>query len=285
MTGIEDELRAALHADADRIRQDGLRPPATFPATRSPGSRRRLTTLVTVAAAAATALVVLGVHLLMSPPARDATPLTVTFTSRTSNVAPTKATITLPVPEVHGTNMKTDQRVSKAIRQQLTEEADVFRNRITSVPGTETRGLSAKVTVGETVTWGHYLSVRFDTSADTGDEHPVNESDVLTFDTRTGAAITLGDMFTDLDKVGDTVRAAMLASRPAGTFHDWHDLETVTLNPSEAGITKPPSCYPTPAGLRCRIDQGQLTPFDYGWIDATVPWKHLTHVLRPGVHG
>lgn len=136
--------------------------------------------------------------------------------------------------------------------------------------------------MGDTVTWRRYWSVRFDRSMALGGPHPMTESASATFDTVTGARVLTTDLFTDVVQVADVVRAALLASRTDGSLTGY-DLAAISLRPAEDGSTPLVNCYPTAAGLYCLVDQGNLTPYAAGRIEATVPWPRLAPLLRPGV--
>lgn len=292
VSSVEDQLRAMFQADAEKIQAGDLRPRAAFPPARS----RRTGWLATFSAGLAGAAVITGIllgsHFLAAPrsPARHTVveaspaPLSITFTTRTTTVSPPGVAVAVPVAAVHAADPLAAQRVSTAIEQKLADAVSAFKNRASSNIdlGSDPRKMYARITVGDTTTWHHYLSVRFDSWTGVGQEHPVNESFALTFDTATGARIVSTDLFTDITKAGALVRGALLASRTDGSLAGY-DLATLSLRPSEDGSTIPLTCYPTAAGLHCLVDQWSLTPYEVGRIEATVPWQRLAALLRPGV--
>ncbi|HKT00574.1 MAG TPA: hypothetical protein VJT31_13650 [Rugosimonospora sp.] len=295
MTGVEDRLRALFQADAEQIQQADLRPAATFPPLRARRTGWLPVTAAVLSVAAATAAILVGPHLFRAPApaptapgpagaaAMAAAPLTVTFGTRTTTVSPPGVSVVVPVPAVTAADPQAAPRVSGVIDASLADAVTAFRNRSDAgiTFGSSARAMSERITVADTATWHHYLSVRFDTSMEVGQEHPLNESFALTFDTATGARVLSTDLFTDISRTTAVVRGALLASRTDGSLAGF-DLATVSLRPSEAGTTTPLTCYPAPAGLRCLVDQGSLAPFAAGRIEATVPWDQLTSLLRPG---
>jgi hypothetical protein len=290
MTRIEDQLRAMYRADAEHIQLSGLRPPASFA---PPRARRAgpLPAAVAVLAAAAVTMAVLVVPRLLlgaaaspGPATAGARPaLSVTFTTRVTTLSPPGVLVSVPVAEVHATNPRASGRVSSVIRESLATIVSEFRNLASEgvASGGSARHMSERITVADVTTWHHYLSIRFDASADDGGQNPLSESTALTFDTTTGARILPTDMFTDISRATAVVRAGLLASRTDGSLNGF-DLSTLSLQPSEAGTTTPLSCYPAPAGLHCLVDRGSLAPYAAGRIEAIIPWSRLASLLRPG---
>jgi hypothetical protein len=288
MTHIEDQLRALYHADAERIQPGDLGPPASFAPPRG-GRIGVLSAAVAVIAAAAVTVAVLVVPRLVLGPAASPGPatsgarpaLSVTFTTRVATVTPPGVPVTVPVAEVHAADPQAARRVSSVIQQSLADIVSEFRNLATegAALGASPRHMSERVTVADVTTWHHYLSVRFDSSADDGGQYPLSESTALTFDTRTGARVLPTGMFTGISQATSVVRAGLLASRTDGSLNGF-DLSALSLQPSEAGTTTPLSCYPAPAGLHCLVDRGSLAPYTAGRIEAIIPWRRLAGLLR-----
>jgi hypothetical protein len=240
---------------------------------------------VAILAGAAVAVAILaGTRLIgprpAEPVAGPSRPVTVTFTDRTTTVTPPGVAVTMPQPLVTADDPGVADRVTEVIERHVADAVDAFRNRTAEnlAQGGSAAHLSARITAADTVTWRRYLSVRLDSSAEVGDEHPVNESVALTFDTGTSDQVLPTDLFLDVDRAAAVVRDALRSSRTVG-----YDLAAVSLRPSEAGTTTPLSCYPAPAGLHCLLDQNTLAPYAAGRLEATVPWDRLTPLLRPGV--
>jgi hypothetical protein len=290
MTRIEEQLRALYQADAERIQLSDLRPPASFA---PPHARRAggLPASVAVIAAAAVTVAILVLPRLLPGPASSPGPatggtrpaLSVTFTTRVTTVSPPGVPVAVPVAEVHAADPRAARRVSSVIEESLATIVSEFRNLASEgiALGNSPRHMSERITVADMTTWHHYLSVRFDSSADDGEQYPLSESTALTFDTRTGARILATGMFTDIARATSVVRAGLLASRTDGSLNGF-DLSTLSLQPSEAGTTTPLSCYPAPAGLHCLVDRGSLAPYTAGRIEAIIPWHRLAALLRPG---
>ena len=290
MTRIEDQLRALYQVDAERIQLSDLRPPASF----APPRARRIGGLpasVAVIAVAAVTVAILVLPRLLPGPASSPAPatggarpaLSVTFTTRVTTVSPPGVPVAVPVAEVHAADPQAARRVSSVIEQNLATIVSEFRNLASEgiAQGGSSRHMSERITVADMTTWHHYLSVRFDSSADDGEQYPLSESTALTFDTRTGDRILATGMFTDIARATSVVRAGLLASRTDGSLNGF-DLSTLSLQPSEAGTTTPLSCYPAPAGLHCLVDRGSLAPYTAGRIEAIIPWHRLATLLRPG---
>jgi hypothetical protein len=290
MTLIEDQLRALYRADAERIQLSGLRPPASFAPLRARRAVGLPAAVAVIAVAAVTAAVLVVPRLLLgtagapAPATAGTRPaLSVTFTTRTTVLSPPGVPVAVPVPEVHAADPRTAGRVSGVIRESLATVVSEFRNLASEgiAQGGSARHMSETITVADVTTWRHYLSVRFDASADDGGQYPLNESTALTFDTRTGVRILPTSMFTNIGRATAVVRAGLLASRSNGSLNGF-DLSALSLQPSEAGTTTPLSCYPAPAGLHCLVDRGSLAPYAAGRIEAVIPWPRLADLLRPG---
>jgi hypothetical protein len=212
--------------------------------------------------------------------------MSVVFGTRNIVVTPPGATVTVPQPDVYAADEAAAGRVSGVLDAMITEQVAVFRNRASEDIGLggKARDMSAQFVVGDTVTWRHYLTIRFDSSVLTDGSHPVEEADAATFDTRTGTRVRSTDLFTDVDRATTLVREAFLASRTDGSL-DGYSLTGFSLRPAEDGSTPTVNCYPTAAGLYCMLDRGNLTPWAAGRVETTIPWDHLAPVLRPGVAG
>lgn len=283
---VEDDLRSMFHADAEQIQLNDLRPPTDFVPIRARRSGWLRASTAALAGAAAITGILLGSHFLAAQPPAPASPepMTITFTMRTIAASPPGLSVGVPVAEVHAVDPLAAKRVSDVIEEKLAYAVTVFENEASENLdlGDDPRRMSQRITVGDTVTWNHYLSVRFDSTNEVGLEHPTNESIVLTFDTATGARILSTDLFTDIDRASALVRSGLLASRTDGSL-DGFDLAAVSLQPSEEGSTTPLHCYPAPTGLHCLVDQWSLAPYEAGRIEATIPWQRLAPLLRPGV--
>jgi len=289
VTRIEDQLREMMHADAERIRHADRRPAAVLggPRTRRTGWLRA--GLAAAAAAAAILLVprLFGTPGPTPPPAASAAPaLTVTFTTGGTKVNPPGVTVAVPEPHVTAADPEAARRVTAVIRQTLADTVGAFRNRSAEAVGlgADAGLMSEQIVVADVVAWSHYLSVRFDSSSQVDGPHPTNESAVLTFDTATGARTLSTDLFADVAEAAALVRGALVAKYPAEA-RAGSDLAALSLRPSEEGSTPPLSCYPTPAGLSCLVDQGSLTPYAAGRLETIVGWDRLAPLLRPGVAG
>jgi hypothetical protein len=300
MEGVERSLRAMLAADAERLQERDLRPPASFAPLRPERWRLPRGVIAVVGAAAATAGLLTGTRLLTtrppgtpagtSVPATEATsaPLSVTFTTRTTTLTGPRATARVPVPSVHAKDPQVADSVSQAIEREVTEVSKAFGNRIDDAAPDWPKPLALQVNAS-TTTWSHFLTVRLDQVSQVGWARsesapglPIVEYTALVFDTRTGDRILSPDLFTDMDQAAVAVRAALVAAHPDGTVRA-DDLETLSLQPSEAGTTTPLTCYPTAAGLHCLVDDGAKTAGYQGRLEATVPWTRLAGVLQPGL--
>jgi hypothetical protein len=291
MTRIEDKLRALYHADAEHIQPGSLRPAAIFAPPRARRIGRLPASAAVMAVAAVTVAILVVPRLLVGgAPSSSAAPtgatrsaLTVNFTTRVITVSPPGVPVAVPVAEVHAADPRAARRVSSVIGENLAYIISAFRNRASEsiALGSSPHHMSERITVADTTTWHHYLSIRFDSFSQAGDQYPDNESIALTFDTRTGARILPTGMFTNIGQATSIVRAALLASRTDGSL-DGFDLSALSLQPSEAGSTTPLNCYPAPAGLHCLVDQNSLAPYAAGRIEAIIPWQRLTKLLRSG---
>jgi hypothetical protein len=283
VTRTEDQLRELFTTDAERIQHSDLRPAPAFERPRE----RRTGWMSAVLAATAAAVVILFAPRLFdaAPPPAATSSLTVTFTMVGTNVNPPGVTVSVPEPQVTAADPQAARKVTEVIRQTLAETVIAFRSRSEEniSLGEDARFMSERIVVADVVTWSHYLSVRFDSFSQVGGLHPINEVAVLTFDTATGTRILTTDLFTDVTATTSVVRAALLAEYPAATL-DGADLAVLSLRPTEEGSTPPLSCYPTPPGLRCLVDQGQITPYAAGRLETLVGWDRLAPLLRPGVN-
>lgn len=301
-TPIEESLRAMLAAEAERLQESDLRPLAPLPAPSRGGSGRTRTVGAVLAAAATTAGVLLGAHLIAeptpggpaSPPVVTAstfrTPLSVTFSSRTITLTGPEATVVTPVPHVRAVDPQVAERVAQAVEQQLADVRNSFRSRITD-PGVTASGLPGtprQEIVATTVTWRQFLTVRLDDTetdtitADDGSPRALKEHTALIVDTTTGERVLPPDLFTDLDRASAVVRAALVADHADHVTAD--DLAPLSLRPSEAGTTTPLTCYPTAEGLHCAVDEGSRTIYA-GPLESVIPWDALSPLLKPHLRG
>lgn len=305
-TGIEEALRAMLAADAELLQERDLAPFTPLPAPRRQRPRRAWTAVAVTGAAAATAGILVGAHVLgmtdepdrrpTGPATSVATPqppLSITFESRTTTLTNPAATVTVPVPHVSATDPQVAQRVSDAIGEELAGTQGGFRNRITDPGVVALRPAGTELTqdvTATTVSWKQFVTVRFD-DVETGGviwddgtaRRPLTEHSALVFDATTGARVLPPDLFTDLEQVVAAVRSVLVAEHADHVTAD--NLASLSLKPSEGGTTTPLTCYPTPDGLRCAVDDGALTPGYTGPLESTVPWQTLTPLLQPRLRG
>lgn len=299
MTRIEESLRTMLAAEAEQLKEEGLRPYAPFPAVRQRRAHRGWTVTAVVGAAATTAGILVGAHLVTVPGGQSpataqtiaagdpSTSLSITFSSRTITLSDPAATVVTPVPHVRAADPRVARNVSGVIDQALSDARSAFRNRI-SEPGTASGRSSVPLSQeikATTAIWRQFLTVRLDDTetgwltVQDGSGRTFKGHAALVFDTATGARVLPPDLFTDLDQAAASVRDALIADHRPGVTAD--QLATLSLEPSQAGTTTPLTCYPTDDGLRCAVDDGSLTPDYTGPLETVVPWDTLAPVMQP----
>ena len=124
---------------------------------------------------------------------------------------------------------------------------------------------------------GHVLSGVLGIEVDDGWTHPTTYKRTHVTDIDTGKALTLPDLFTDLDKgleVLSTQAAAQLPKTRVGTnAYDKQRIAPTAQNFQD--------WLATPDGLRVYV--GEIASHALGYIDLTIPWSELDAVLKPGL--
>ncbi|MFQ6327414.1 RsiV family protein [Nocardia sp. CWNU-33] len=123
----------------------------------------------------------------------------------------------------------------------------------------------------------HVLSGVLGIEVDTGGAHPATYKATHVTNVDTATALTLPDLFTDLQQglnVLSVQAAELLPKTRVGTnFYFKEDLEPRVQN-YERWVA-------TPAGMRIYL--GEIASHAMGYIDITVPWSALDGVLKPGL--
>ncbi|MGY4100054.1 RsiV family protein [Nocardia sp. R16R-3T] len=189
-----------------------------------------------------------------------------TFTATTLHLE--GAGYKIDVPQVSGGKADARTEFNAAMRAGAQEWID----RISRPGDSVTGGDSQVVRIGAQVLSGHLVVSMYGEGA----AHPNSNDFAHVTDIDTGKAITLPDLFTDLQQGLDVLSAQAEAQ--------------VQRNPRAAGYSKsllaPVAAHfqtwvATPDGIRIYL--GEIASHAAGAIDVTVPWSALDGVLKPGL--
>ncbi|WP_433680121.1 RsiV family protein [Nocardia sp. CA-119907] len=175
----------------------------------------------------------------------------------------------LDVPQVSGG--KADARAE--FNQGMRAGAQEWIDRISGPGDSVTGGSDSQVVhIGAHVLSGHLVTIMYSAGA----AHPNSFDSAHVTNVDTGTAITLSDLFTDLQQGLDVL------STQAQTL--------VEQNPRAAGYSKSQltpvaehfrTWVATPEGMKIYL--GEIASHAAGNIDITVPWSALDGVLKPGM--
>ncbi|WP_157110822.1 RsiV family protein [Nocardia anaemiae] len=189
-----------------------------------------------------------------------------TFTATTLHLEGTGYKI--DVPQVSGG--KTDARTE--FNEAMRAGAQEWIDRITRQGDSVTGGDSQVVRIGSQVLSGHLVVIMYSEGA----AHPNSNDFAHVTNVNTGKAITLPDLFTDLQQGLNTLSTqaeAQVQQNPRATGYS-KSLLTPVAEHFQTWVA-------TPEGMRIYL--GEISSHAAGNIDVTVPWSALDSVLEPGM--
>ncbi len=132
--------------------------------------------------------------------------------------------------------------------------------------------------VSSTVTYNDdsLLSIVLDEWAYTGGAHPMSYKRAFTFDTRTGDALRLADLFrVDADYRArlNSLMAEQIAARQIPIFN---------FTPF-AGVNDSQEFYLTADGLVVYYQLYEYTPYVFGFLEFPIPYAQIADLLKPGL--
>ncbi|MFX0579605.1 RsiV family protein [Nocardia nepalensis] len=174
----------------------------------------------------------------------------------------------LDVPQVSGGKADARAEFNQAMRAAAQEWID----RITGPGDSVTGGDSQVVRIGTHVLSGHLVTSVYGAGA----AHPNSFDSAHVTNVDTGKAITLPDLFTDLQQglnALSTQAQALVQQNPRATGYSSSEL-TPTTEHFQTWVA-------TPEGMRIYL--GEIASHAAGNIDVLIPWSALDSVLRPGM--
>lgn len=300
-TDVERRLRAALEARTEMIGAADLRP-AVAPWSPSQRVRRRPVSPYRWIIAGATAMTVAvgGAWLVMdsdrggrqppvahgagpsasasptqpaveatAPPVVGAGPgLSVEFGSASGAISGTAGRVTRPVAKVAGGSPEAAERARVALDGRIAHLVATVRAQLPTV-----EQLRLDISVGEVMSWGRYLSVRFDVRVDPGDGSPLGRSSAVVLDTESGDAVAATRLFPNVDEIDRMMRAAIV--KVAGPAVRDSAVAELSMRPGRDGTTGPLAWYPAPDGLHWVVDQCAVAACAAGKPAAVLPWARV----------
>jgi hypothetical protein len=124
---------------------------------------------------------------------------------------------------------------------------------------------------------GHVLSGVLGIEVDDGYVHPTTFKRTHVTDIDTGKALTLPDLFSNLQK-GLEVLSAQAAVQIPKTRVGTNPYDKERIAPAVENFK---DWLATPDGLRVYV--GEIASHALGYIDFTIPWSELDRVLKPGL--
>ncbi|WP_433756550.1 RsiV family protein [Nocardia sp. CA-135398] len=189
-----------------------------------------------------------------------------TFTATTLHLE--GAGYKIDVPQVSGGKVEARTEFNEAMRAGAQEWIDRINRPGDSVTG----GESQVVRIGSQVLSGHLIVVTYAEGA----AHPNSNHFAHVTNINTGKAITLPDLFTDLQQGLNTLSTqaeAQVQQNPRATGYS-KSLLTPVAEHFQTWVA-------TPEGMRIYL--GEIASHAAGNIDVTVPWSALDGVLKPGM--
>ncbi|MEV4233782.1 RsiV family protein [Nocardia sp. NPDC050408] len=189
-----------------------------------------------------------------------------TFTATTLHLEGTGYKI--DVPQVRGGKANARAEFNEAMRAGAQEWIDRINRPGDSVTG----GDSQVLRIGSQVLSGHLVVVMYSEGA----AHPNSFDAAHVTNIDTGKAITLPDLFTDLQQGLNTLSTqaeAQVQQNPRATGYS-NSLLTPVAEHFQTWVA-------TPEGMRIYL--GEIASHAAGNIDVIVPWSALDGVLKPGM--
>lgn len=189
-----------------------------------------------------------------------------TFTATTVHLE--GAGYKIDVPQVTGGKADARAEFNAAVQAGAQEWID----RITRPGDSVTGGDSQVVRIGSQVLSGHLVVIMYSEGA----AHPNSFDAAHVTNIDTGKAITLTDLFTDLQQGLNTLSTqaeALVQQNPRATGYS-KSLLTPVAEHFQTWVA-------TPEGMRIYL--GEIASHAAGNIDVTVPWSALDGVLKPGM--
>ncbi|MEU0504131.1 RsiV family protein [Nocardia sp. NPDC005998] len=175
----------------------------------------------------------------------------------------------IDVPQVSGGKADARTEFNAAMRA----GAQQWIDRITGPGDSVTGGSDSQVVhIGAHVLSGHLVTIVYGAGA----AHPNSFDSAHVTNVDTGTAITLSDLFTDLQQglnVLSTQAQTLVEQNPRATGYSKSELTPVAEHFH--------TWVATPEGMKIYL--GQIASHAAGNIDVTVPWSALDGVLKPGM--
>lgn len=204
--------------------------------------------------------------------------ITLTFTPQTQPITGTTATTNAPRVSATGGDPAVRKQVVSTIRASITRLVERYRERLVN-SGETSAGGTQSITVTAEARWQHTLSLVLNVADDnpaTGQQTASSAAIVL--DRRSGRAVPVSALFSDLNAVDGLVRQALRATTPPGALTP-AALRALTLRPTQDPASDPVTWYPAPNGLHVTIDRQTLPGGGTGQLSATVGWARLSPFL------